>query len=1255
MDKEKLKKRIVEFLILGFKATDAIFSSQERRAEIIGEYVYYLGLITGFSNKPEAYDLIRGEILNPHIDSIPQVILVFTKDSKEICEQLGIINKYSFSSPANGVGIEQSSSPAGPRLLMVRVKANMEVKVAQVLLQKGLQILLPVNAVSSRRKDRKKTIEIPAYPGYVFVFFTSEKDRLAVLRTIGIVSGEVKEVLDPQQKDLIIKMNGSGLLRQTDKPASSSPAAGSLKRLRGIQGIDNKLCVLSVEGRSMIALAYVNAAHLTLDKRVLALESLNKWRLEGFNTFKNIVDELEKSLRGESRGTFLNHTRFAMDEKDVYGYLTFDTNFHNIISRIKVHSLQVKRGIGTELLFAGIKELLVKGESEVIVEDVQPRMVKVLSSLIPTVNFGNGVVLEGMNDALDLRLNTLKARSLVERQQERLIERIRQNGLASGSTVASPLNSKSIIRISSNLVKRLSLFVVITLLFLSLVFNSSCGFIVNSRLALKHVAIAQELVSRQDYKMAMYNYYTAYCLDANSIKTPIQFGVEARKEAIRLFINDETRGGTEFSLDPKGFLKILGISKEELYDGYLKAFYTHSYEHGAFLIARGLAEIGDPSGHHILLENFKGDYSEPGYATPKEIREKLSILAAFSLAELGDDTGRDQLTSVVTNKELYDKNTYISALYYLGRINNDKTSEIFRNLISDSNDKVKKIAIWALSNRPDPEDYNLFVNVLNSDDAEIVKLSIAALAKLGDNRVVPKLAVIACVPDNKLEIRVAAILALPEFKHLFSLRALTRAAKDSEPKVRAAVAAALARFEETETFDLSRKMIDDKDASVRAQAILSIAGKINDKQSDINLITGLCQKDEDVNVKLACLSALSSVSTQKAKEVISGFISNSDWRLRYAAVTILSQYTDKDNIELIKSLLNDNAAEVQKAVILYLAEQLKDRPDLFNFLYNKQFHTNDDICTTTAIALASYVNDYPKLLDSLYKTLSDNNPQAKIGILFELSRIQGAHPVDMIKVCLNDRNPSVREAAILALGKVGTKEDAEILIPMLKDYNWKIRKAAIISLVDLDRQQAINHLKSIARDENPFVRMAVAQAFCDTEEAPSTELGDYLNDPFWQVRLAAVNSLQALSEVDTGISDKIVRLAQEDTNILVRSAATYYLGGFNTPLAINAIKENFNSHDWLLRQSAAQAAGKIGAPELIEPLKVSLEDKYYLVRLSAAHSLKDKIIQNPGLVDAFKPLLKDSNWEVRAAAVSSFKYSLPKFPEMVDIISPMIM
>jgi len=70
----------------------------------------------------------------------------------------------------------------------VSTKSRHEYKALTGLSQKNLTTFLPEMEVWSKRKDRKKKITVPLFPGYLFVNAVLDNEtKLTILKTVGVV------------------------------------------------------------------------------------------------------------------------------------------------------------------------------------------------------------------------------------------------------------------------------------------------------------------------------------------------------------------------------------------------------------------------------------------------------------------------------------------------------------------------------------------------------------------------------------------------------------------------------------------------------------------------------------------------------------------------------------------------------------------------------------------------------------------------------------------------------------------------------------------------------------------------------------------------------------------------------------------------------------------------------------------------------------------------------------------------------------
>lgn len=83
-------------------------------------------------------------------------------------------------------GVVLPAEYAEPRWYAAYTRANHEKRVAEQLMQRSVEHFLPLYASARRWKDRRVKLELPLFPGYVFVQMAL-RERLQVLQIPGVV------------------------------------------------------------------------------------------------------------------------------------------------------------------------------------------------------------------------------------------------------------------------------------------------------------------------------------------------------------------------------------------------------------------------------------------------------------------------------------------------------------------------------------------------------------------------------------------------------------------------------------------------------------------------------------------------------------------------------------------------------------------------------------------------------------------------------------------------------------------------------------------------------------------------------------------------------------------------------------------------------------------------------------------------------------------------------------------------------------
>ncbi len=153
----------------------------------------------------------------------------------------------------------EESGTLTPHWYAVHVRSRHEFQVTGRLSQKGIEIFLPTVERLRKWKDRKKLIEFPLFPGYVFVRITREPGNLlSVLKVKGVVRilCTVPGEPDPIPDEQIISLQRLVENKQAIDPYPYLTEGQQVRitkgPLSGVEGIlvrklDRHLLVLSVD------------------------------------------------------------------------------------------------------------------------------------------------------------------------------------------------------------------------------------------------------------------------------------------------------------------------------------------------------------------------------------------------------------------------------------------------------------------------------------------------------------------------------------------------------------------------------------------------------------------------------------------------------------------------------------------------------------------------------------------------------------------------------------------------------------------------------------------------------------------------------------------------------------------------------------------------------------------------------------------------------------------------------------------------
>lgn len=189
-----------------------------------------------------------------------------------------------------------------------------------------------------------------------------------------------------------------------------------------------------------------------------------------------------------------------------------------------------------------------------------------------------------------------------------------------------------------------------------------------------------------------------------------------------------------------------------------------------------------------------------------------------------------------------------------------------------------------------------------------------------------------------------------------------------------------------------------------------------------------------------------------------------------------------------------------------------------------------------------------------------------------LPAFPGAASVDVLLEALGDRSREVRIAAAISLSALGALPPLHTVLERIGSKGQRSRR-----LVDL------------------------------FESLPAERVGELLDNALNSdgpsfVRAAAIEALSLGG--DYRVLRELENLAR-DPSPEVAAAGVRVLGRSGHPAGAATVLASLGHVDWEVRMEAANAAGRIGIADAVEPLTMLLEDDEWAVRYAAGKSLKE--------------------------------------------------
>jgi HEAT repeat protein len=202
-------------------------------------------------------------------------------------------------------------------------------------------------------------------------------------------------------------------------------------------------------------------------------------------------------------------------------------------------------------------------------------------------------------------------------------------------------------------------------------------------------------------------------------------------------------------------------------------------------------------------------------------------------------------------------------------------------------------------------------------------------------------------------------------------------------------------------------------------------------------------RDSSKDIQLAALAALVRIGAGPALEACDRAMNGLPEHMRLAAVRVLDGLASAEALDLLKSALKDDSADVRKAATDILTRRTEDRA--------RYLETNGSV-------------------DELILALTDEALTVRAHACLGLAKRKDARAVEPLIRALKDVDGTIRREACVALGETKDARAVEPLITALEDSSAGVRGYAALALCGFADERALSPLGKLCSDESKFVR-----------------------------------------------------------------------------------------------------------------------------------------------------------------------------------------
>lgn len=547
-----------------------------------------------------------------------------------------------------------------------------------------------------------------------------------------------------------------------------------------------------------------------------------------------------------------------------------------------------------------------------------------------------------------------------------------------------------------------------------------------------------------------------------------------------------------------------GCVSSQMVNKRVEEFKNGDKEH-RLIAAKQLVEYGEISVYPLM-----------DLASDKD--SETRALVAWSLGEIGSESSLECLIELLGDK---DEKVRISALEAVSKFGSESVPHL-ENALNSGNSNVKKNAVELLVSKGSVDSVPEILPLLGDKDKSVSRAAGKALLELSPDSIPHLVSALAYSDGSVREPAVALLIAIGDPASDYIIEALGNMDKDQgmravyilgqigspdavEPLfsllkatdkmdykraiifalgcfkkkavdflseeidspsyiTRAGIAETLGYADCREAIDPLIKLSQDKEALVRAGAVLSL-GRLGftDEKVIAVLIQALKDKESSARHSGALAFDMLKWKFRNKKELASYYVAKQDWNkaveLKGASAEALV-VAMKDRKEWIRKSAAAALVEIGPAAV----ENLSSDVDM------------DDPRMLSSLLIALGKIKSPKAIPLMKKTAGHPDWLVRNATARALGNIPSAKSAPLLKKLSRDPERIVRTNAMKSLGRARSFPVGDLLTAGLEDDEWLVRKNSAESLGRSGDKKFIPDLRKALGDPNELVRAGAAKA-----------------------------------------------------------------------------------------------------------------------------------------------------------------------------------